>query len=128
MKIVVIIITLFLPIILFCQTKVDIIKGKVVDVDSNYNMLGTNISLINKIIADSVAQNRNYKPTNVIVYGNVVDKNGNYEIKNVPPGEYIIKCYSVGYKTEIDTIELRKNYGEIIKDFYMKVQPIKGIY
>jgi hypothetical protein len=114
-----------LSITIFCQTKVYIVKGKVVGADTNYSMRGANVFLINKKFIDSVSHNKNYKINKDSVYGNVVDKNGNYEIKNVPLGKYVIKCTFIGYKAEVDTIELKGNYSEIIKNFYLKVQPIK---
>jgi len=122
MKMFLITILIFSPAILFCQNKVGTVKGKVVDADSNFIMKSATIFLVEKTLADSIAHNKNYKPTNVPVYGNVVDKNGNYEIKNVPSGKYVIKCYLLGYKMETDIIELEENYIEKIKDFYLKVQ------
>jgi len=122
MKMFLITILIFSLAILFCQNKVGTVKGKVVDADSNFIMKSATIFLVEKTLADSIAQNKNYKPTNVPVYGNVVDKNGNYEIKNVPSGKYVIKCYLLGYKMEMDIIELEENYIEKIKDFYLKVQ------
>jgi hypothetical protein len=122
-----IIIAFSLPMIILCQTKVVTVRGKVVDIDSsNYDMIGANVFLINIQFADSVAHNKNFRIKNCDVYGNVVQKNGRYEIKNIPFGKYIIKCSFIGYKTITDTVVLDKNHLTLIKDFYLKAHPIKG--
>jgi hypothetical protein len=83
-----------------------LVKGKVVDADSNFSMQMANVFLIEKTLADSVIKNKNYKVFIKNVLGNVVDKDGHYIIKNVPYGEYVIKCYFIGYKSEVDTIKI----------------------
>lgn len=121
-----IIITLSLTIIIFCQTKAGMVKGKVLDADSSNNsMTGANVVLINVQIADSIVHNKNIRVRNSDVYGNVVQKNGRYEIKNIPFDKYIIKCSFIGNKIRIDTVVIDKNHLTIIKNFYLEAHPIK---
>lgn len=41
--------------------------------------------------------------------GTVTDKNGNYTLKNLPNGKFKIQVSFIGYKTQIRTINIRKN-------------------
>jgi hypothetical protein len=48
-----------------------------------------------------------------------VDKAGNYEIKNVPPGEYTLKVWNKKYKSKDKEIKI-KNGETITVDFKLK--------
>lgn len=84
------------------QTSTGIVRGKVIDVaGDSMCVVGANVVLLyTKLDA-------------------ATDIKGNYEIKNIPLGKYIIKCGYVGSPSEKDTIEITEENTEIKKDFYL---------
>jgi TonB-dependent receptor len=57
--------------------------------------------------------------------GSAADKDGNYVIKNIPPGKYTLRATYVGYKTEEVSIEVQK--GRTIEtNFSLKPETIEG--
>ncbi len=102
----IILIVIFIQFIVLAQTETGSITGRVVDSDSNFSIQGAIVFLLN---------------TNI---GSATDANGNYEIKDIPLGKYIIKCYFLAYATQTDSIELTKNDSEIKIDFSLKVLKI----
>jgi len=79
--IIITLLVLFVTDISFCQ-KTGIIKGSVKDKETQESLLGASVILI---IDDKII-------------GNTSDKDGNYEIKNIPVGSYSIKASYIGYK------------------------------
>ncbi len=59
--------------------------------------------------------------------GSATDTSGNYRIKNVPQGKYMIRCQFAGLKPQVDTIEVKGNDSVVIKNFYMEPEPGKKI-
>ena len=100
-------ITILFPIIIFGQT--GLIKGKVVCKDSIFIMKGASIVLKGE---------KTFYTTS--------DNNGNYELKNIPLGKYIIKCEYIGYHTKKDTVEIKRENISITKDFNLEMKPVKN--
>ena len=97
-------ITLF-SISLIGQTDKGTIKGKVFDPEYG-NIIGANILLLG---------------TNL---GAVADSNGSYVIRNVPFGQYAIKCTYIGYPRGIDTIDVTNENPEVTLDFELTIPKI----
>jgi len=94
---------IFLSFTIYSQTKTGTIKGRAIYVDdSSSSLVGANIFLLNTKL------------------GAASDKNGYYQIKNIPLGKYVIECTYIGISTQIDTIELTDNKPELLKDFYLR--------
>ena len=56
--------------------------------------------------------------------GAAVDTNGNYIIKDIPFGEYIIRCSFIGYPSKTDTFFLSEESNEINVSFSMSIPQI----
>jgi len=89
----------------FGQIDKGTIKGKVFDPEYG-SVVGANIILLE---------------TNL---GAAVDTNGNYIVRNVPFGQYGIKCSYPGYPPGIDTINITNENSEITLDFQLTVPKI----
>jgi hypothetical protein len=94
-----------LSIALFSQIDKGTIKGKVFDPEYG-NIIGANVIVMQ---------------TNL---GAAVDTNGNYIIRNVPFGQYEIRCSYIGYPSKIDTILVSKENPEVILDFELTIPKI----
>lgn len=90
---------------LFGQIVKGTIKGKVIDPEFG-KIIGANVILMK---------------TN---FGAAVDTNGNYVIRNVPFGQYEIKCTYVGYPPRTDTILVSKDNPEVTLDFELTIPKI----
>jgi hypothetical protein len=89
----------------FGQTNKGTIKGKVFDPEYG-NIMGANILLLG---------------TNL---GAAADSNGSYVIRNVPFGQYAIKCTYIGYPPGFDTINVTNENSEVILDFELTIPKI----
>jgi hypothetical protein len=89
----------------FGQTNKGTIKGKVFDPEYG-NIIGANILLLG---------------TNL---GAAADSNGSYVIRNVPFGQYAIKCTYIGYPPGFDTINVTNENSEVILDFELTIPKI----
>ena len=98
------IITLF-SISLIGQTDKGTVKGKVFDPEYG-NIIGANILLLG---------------TNL---GAAADSNGSYVIRNVPFGQYAIKCTYIGYPPGTDTIDVTNENPEVNLDFELTIPKI----
>ncbi|MCW8805361.1 MAG: carboxypeptidase-like regulatory domain-containing protein [Ignavibacteriaceae bacterium] len=94
-----------LSIALFSQIDKGTIKGKVFDPEYG-NIIGANVIVMQ---------------TNL---GAAVDTNGNYIIRNVPFGQYEIRCSYIGYPSKIDTILVSKENPEVILDSELTIPKI----
>jgi len=83
---------LVLPFICLSQEKpTGSIIGNVIDFETNQALLNANIFLVNQKI------------------GTTSDKNGKFQLKNVPSGNYIINISFLGYQTYQKKIELKSS-------------------
>lgn len=71
---------ILLPISLIAKN--NIITGRITDNKTNDPLHGANITIVGTSM------------------GSATDDNGNYTLKNVPPGNYTLKATFIGYKTE----------------------------
>ena len=104
----------------FCQINVGSIKGKVLDTEYNYKLIGAHVVDIGHIYSDSIPQIQ-INMNQINNYGATADANGDYLIKNLPLGIYIIRCSDISYMTVIDTIEITANQPTVIKNYDLKV-------
>jgi len=56
--------------------------------------------------------------------GAAVDSNGSYIVRNVPFGQYAIKCSYIGYPPGIDTIKVTKENPEVTLNFELTIPKI----
>ena len=82
------------PIFVYCQTAV--IKGKVVAKGNEEKLVGADVHLLG---------------TNI---GCPTDKNGNYEIKNILPGKYKVRCSYIGAKNQDKIIDVKQNDSLVV--------------
>jgi len=63
--------------------------------------------------------------------GAVSDSSGNYRIKNIPEGTYLVKIYFTGYATQLETITVKgmvqKNYSLISSPTELKNVIVTGV-
>ena len=86
------------------------INGLVIDKDTEETIPMANISL--KKQTETIISGVSNK---TLVQGSVSDINGNFIIQNIEPGEYILECSFIGYKTYKKAIELKSSENKYIK-------------
>ena len=96
---------LFFSQIVYSQDNIgkNTVRGKIIDINTKAPLENVNVFFDNTTIGD------------------VSDKNGNYEIRNISHGSYILVISMVGYEVEKTTIELF-NQKEIEKNFQLKAK------
>ena len=84
-----------------------IITGKINDYNSNDPLIGVNVILLKttiKVDLDKLGKTVTVQ-TNTN-YGASTDMEGEFIIKNVPPGEYTIKAMYIGYENREKSISI----------------------
>jgi len=85
------------------------INGLIVDNDTGETIPMANVSL--KKQTETIINGISNK---TLVKGSVSDVNGNFTIQNIVPGEYILECSFIGYKTFKKTIKLKSNENKYL--------------
>lgn len=94
----------------FAQGITQNIRGKVVDSESKYPLIGSKVKVIT--IEDKT-------------YGAVCDANGNFSLNNVPIGKHVLEVSSIGYDTREVTVTLTSG-KEMIVTVEMEEKGITG--
>ena len=94
------------PMIVWCQSAGQI-SGKVVDVSTNEALISANVMLVGTSLGS---------PTNV---------DGEFVIRNVPPGTYALRVSYIGYKSQEVQVRVTVNAG-VRHDFKLEPVAIQG--
>ena len=90
---------LLLPLVINFQR--GIVKGKIYDKNTKETLLGANVVVVGT--SKGAASNMN----------------GEYEIRNMTPDKYVLRCTYVGYKPEVKKI-IVKNNDLMVVNFYIE--------
>jgi TonB-dependent SusC/RagA subfamily outer membrane receptor len=90
----------------FSQTQFGTIKGQILEKNTGRPLPGTNTFLLDTR------------------FGAAADRDGNYEIGNVPPGTYKIEATFIGYKSETKEVTVMAN-AEVTVNFELEVDVLE---
>jgi hypothetical protein len=77
------------------------VKGIVADNTTNSPLGYSSVAVFNK-------------DNELVPYGTIADANGNFQIKNLPYGNYYLVAYSIGYhKKHVFNIEINRKHNKI---------------
>jgi len=99
---------IFSPVLISAQNKLGRVQGRVTDAGTGEYLIGANVYL-----------NTDTSKISSIFLGSITNKNGQFDITNVPFGDYFIFASNMGYNTGIQKIYITENTPQLTIKFQL---------